>query len=398
MQSLRQPEKHICLNALSAVMGGSITVVRNLAGRIAADKPEWHFTLYYAHPDAAPENPPPNLSLRYKGRLRGVVRRWAWEQACLPLELRRERFDLMLCIGGYTCFATEVPQVSVWQNPNTLTRLPIHRRWQTEAYIALQRRLQALSMRKTRYNIFQTWDSVGMAESRWPMERYPHTAIQWGVDARRWAESEPPPLGDRDPFVLAVGHTYYHKNYEAMIDAIAAYRERFQSDLELRIVGEAFEESHYRSLIDRAERLGVGSLVKFLGALPPGDVVKLYRSASAYVVTSLLETFGLTTLEAMGNGLPVVAGRATCMPEVCGDAALYCDPNQPADIAEKLHAACHDRMLAEELRERGLERVHEFGWDRTSQAFLHVLRGVEAAGAAPAAPARVEAIEYRAAA
>ncbi len=384
--------RRICVNALSCTMGGSITVVRNLVGRLAHLRPDLQFTLLYSHPDAAPDVSPPNLELRFRGRLRSVLHRWTWEQLWLPFLLRRERYDLMLCVGGFTCFATSVPQISVWQNPNILSRLPIPRSWRTEAYLRIQRAMQALSLRKTAYSIFQTWDSVEMAGDRWPMDRYPHTAVHWGMDQRRPAEGAPPPLAARDPFVLAVGHTYHHKNYEVMIDAMAAYRRRFGSDLVLKIAGGSFQDGHHEALIRRAEEKGVGHLVQFLGALPAGDVSKLYRTASAYVTTTLLETFGLTTLEAMGHGLPVVAGRATCIPEVCGDAALYCDPRDPEDVAEKIHAVCHDRLLAQELRDRGLERVTGFSWERTAAGFNraleHVLEELPAeAGSAATAPA-----------
>jgi glycosyltransferase involved in cell wall biosynthesis len=368
--------RRICVNTLSCNMGGSITVVRNLAGRLARLQPDWQFTLLYSHPDAAPQQPPPNLELRFEGRLRSVARRWAWEQLWLPFLLRRERYDLMLCVGGFTCFSTGVPQISVWQNPNILSRLPIPRSWRTEAYTRIQRAVQALSLRKTAYSIFQTWDSVEMAGDRWPMDRYPHTAIHWGMDPQRAADTVPPPLAARDPFILAVGHTYYHKNYEVLIDAIAAYRRRFGSNLALKIAGGSFHDRHHEALVRRAEQKGVGHLVQFLGALPAGQVSKLYRTASAYVTTTLLETFGLTTLEAMGSGLPVVAGRATCMPEVCGDAALYCDPRDPEDVAEKIHAIFHDRLLAQELRDRGLERVRRFTWDRTASDFNRALEHV----------------------
>ncbi len=126
----------------------------------------------------------------------------------------------------------------------------------------------------------------------------------------------------------------------------------------------------------RVEQQGVADVVEFLGATPAEEISALYRTATAYVTTSLLETFGLTTLEAMGHGLPVVAGRATCFPEVCGEAALYCDPRDAEDIALKLHSVCTDSVLARSLRERGFERVREFSWSRTGEAYARVLDGL----------------------
>jgi glycosyltransferase involved in cell wall biosynthesis len=282
----------------------------------------------------------------------------------------------MLCVGGFTCFGAGVRQVSVWQNPNILSRLQIPRSWRTHAYIRAQRIVQSLSMRKAVFNIFLTEDSIEMAKTRWPMDRYPHTAIYSGVDLANVVVDSVPALATREPFVLAVSHTYYHKNYEPLIDAIAVYKRRFGTELRLKIAGGSYDVRHHESLIRRAAQQGVADVVEFLGATPAEEVARLYRTATAYVTTSLLETFGLTTLEAMGHGLPVVASRATCFPEVCGEAALYCDPRDAEDIALKLHSVCTDAVLAQSLRERGFKRVREFSWSRTGEAYARVLDDV----------------------
>jgi glycosyltransferase involved in cell wall biosynthesis len=385
-ETMEQPEqafggdesrtRHVCLNALNGTLGGGITVVRNLAEQLPSLRPNWRFTLLHSHPAAAPADPAPNLALEYRGDLRPVLRRWAWEQLRLPSFLSRGRFDLMLCAGGFTCFGTGVRQVSVWQNPNILSRLRIPRSWRTHAYIRAQRIVQSLSMRKAVFNIFLTEDSLEMAKTRWPMDRFPHTAIYSGVDLANVVVDSVPALATREPFVLAVSHTYYHKNYEPLIDAIAVYKRRFGTELRLKIAGGSYDVRHHERLIRRAAQQGVADVVEFLGATPAEEVAQLYRTATAYVTTSLLETFGLTTLEAMGHGLPVVAGRATCFPEVCGEAALYCDPRDAEDIALKLHSVCTDAELAQSLRERGFNRVREFSWSRTGEAYARVLDGV----------------------
>ena len=102
----------------------------------------------------------------------------------------------------------------------------------------------------------------------------------------------------------------------------------------------------------------------------------MMSKAKVYLVTSLLETFGLTMFEAMGQGLPVLASDATCHPEVCGDAALYCDPRDPVQIATQLHRLVTDPLLAASLRQRGFDRVRAFSWDRTAAKYLAVLEEV----------------------
>ena len=110
MEQLRAEDEshahHVCLNALNGTQGGGITVVRNLAEQLPRLRPNWRFTLLHSHPDAAPADPASNLALEYRGELQPVLRRWTWEQFMLPIALARGRYDLMLCVGGFTCFGT----------------------------------------------------------------------------------------------------------------------------------------------------------------------------------------------------------------------------------------------------------------------------------------------------
>ncbi len=360
----------IGLNAMTAVMGGGITAARQLSVALAEARPGWRFVLFHAHPDVAPARPLPNLEPHYLPVGMRLVRRWLWEQLELPGLLARTRLDGLLTVGGYACFATRLPQVSIWQNPNVLSRLPVQRSARTEAYIRFQRLAQRLSMAKSRMNVFQTWDSVEMARDRFAMDRVPHTAIHWGLDPPEGPP--PPPLSEREPgLVLAVGHSYYHKNYEALIDGATRYAETYGGPLSVRVAGGPYTEDHHSGLMAKAE--AAGGHVRFLGAIPPEQVAALYRRARVYVTTSLLETFGLTSLEAMGHGLPVVAARATCHPEVCGDAARYFDPADADDLARCLHEILTDDGAAQAFRERGLKRVKAFPWPQTGEAFAEIL-------------------------
>jgi len=81
----------------------------------------------------------------------------------------------------------------------------------------------------------------------------------------------------------------------------------------------------------------------------------------------------LPPLEAMTCGCPVVVSRAASLPEVCGEAAVYCDPNDPADIGRALDEVLGDAALQRELRRRGRERALQFTWNRSGTALLRVL-------------------------
>lgn len=102
----------------------------------------------------------------------------------------------------------------------------------------------------------------------------------------------------------------------------------------------------------------------------------LYGGAMAYVTTSHYEGFGLPALEAMACGTPVIAPNTTSFPETVGDAGLFIDPNNCAEISIALQKIIDDPQLANKLRERGLQRIKNFTWDHTAAKTQSLLENV----------------------
>jgi glycosyltransferase involved in cell wall biosynthesis len=165
-------------------------------------------------------------------------------------------------------------------------------------------------------------------------------------------------------FVLYVGNIKPHKNLVRMIEAFDELRTSgANEDLKLLIIGD--EISKLPALRRAVHKHKLHKHVRFLGYVSDETLAILYRLASVFVFPSLYEGFGLTPVEAMASGSPVVTSNVSSLPEVTGDAAVLVDPYDVDSIAEGLRRVLTDPALAAEMRRKGLERAREFSWERS---------------------------------
>jgi glycosyltransferase involved in cell wall biosynthesis len=112
----------------------------------------------------------------------------------------------------------------------------------------------------------------------------------------------------------------------------------------------------------------------FTGHFPSESLPELYAGANIVVFPSMYEGFGLGVLEAMASGVPVACARAASLPETAEHAALYFDPLDPEDMADRMVTLISNRDIARECRTLGLERVKAFSWDRCAAQTLQVIQ------------------------
>ncbi len=106
------------------------------------------------------------------------------------------------------------------------------------------------------------------------------------------------------------------------------------------------------------------------------DLPALYAGAVAYITTSHYEGFGLPALEAMACGTPVIAPNKSAFPEILGDAALLIEPENIDEISNAMQKIIDQPEFANILRERGLEHVKNFTWERAAQQTQSLLESL----------------------
>jgi glycosyltransferase involved in cell wall biosynthesis len=173
------------------------------------------------------------------------------------------------------------------------------------------------------------------------------------------------------PYVLYVGTFYAHKRVDVLVDAFARCAAR-RSDLGLVLVGP--DDGFADALRRRAHAMGLDDRVRFTGRVGDDELASLYRGAQVLALPSVSEGYGLTGVEAMMHGVPVVAARATCLPEVYGDAAAWVEPDDAAGLAAALQTVVDDAATRARLAAAGRRRVASMSWDETARRTLDVYR------------------------
>ncbi|MGH6942972.1 MAG: glycosyltransferase family 4 protein [Geminicoccaceae bacterium] len=176
------------------------------------------------------------------------------------------------------------------------------------------------------------------------------------------------------PFVLFVGHLFPNKNLGNLLRAF----HRIAGDIPHDLVIVGGRRWKFRDDLSLIGSLGLKNRVRVLGFVPRADLRLLYSAASCLAVPSFYESFGLAQLEAMACGCPVVASCTGALPEVAGDAAMYCDPHDPRSIGEAIVKLVSDAKLRRAHVEKGLARARRFTWDRCARQTLSALEAVVA--------------------
>lgn len=193
-----------------------------------------------------------------------------------------------------------------------------------------------------------------------------------GVDVQLW-QREPTTdtaqvLARHDlenrPFALYVGGLDWHKNIEGMLASVALAKAD-EPDLCLAWAGK-LNPSHAEAVQALQQKYGLNGNLKLLGFVSDEDLSVLYRQARAHVLVSWCEGFGLTVVEAMAAGCPVLTTAGGSLEEVAGDAALIVQPDDHAQIAAALVRLFRDSALRARLIEQGRARAPLF--DRSVQA------------------------------
>ncbi|MCJ2179785.1 glycosyltransferase family 4 protein [Novosphingobium album (ex Hu et al. 2023)] len=312
---------------------------------------------------AVPAGTPSDAEIRAKLQLpdssrilRSVLKGYAWEQLVLPM-LQPQSILLNLCNTGPAFRRRQlvlIHDAQVFDTPESYSatfRSVYH--WlvpQLAKRSMLVATVSSHSQERLKLN------GVG-TDRHWEL-------LPNGADHLQRQKSEPTVVPQMHPgangYLLALGSTARHKNIETVMRSLP------DNAPPLVVAGGG------ASVARLVEEFGKGKAVH-VGRVSDGQIKALYENALCFLFPSLTEGFGLPPLEAMSCGCPVIVSRGGAIPEVCGDAAIYCDALDQTAWRSAISDIMADVGLRERLIEKGRQRAARYKWHDTARTILALI-------------------------
>lgn len=177
-------------------------------------------------------------------------------------------------------------------------------------------------------------------------------------------------------FILYVGTLDYRKNLERFVEAFYTVQ-KSHPGIKFIIAGDSPKYKYGNgkaALIKLIQSLDLNDKVLLIGKVNDTQLQYLYKHALCYAFPSLDEGFGLPIIEAMENGLPVMAANNTALPEIGGNAAIYFSPFNLDDMTNAIQNLIQNEILRNELSENGQERAKLFSWEKAGKEIEFIFK------------------------
>jgi glycosyltransferase involved in cell wall biosynthesis len=329
MINIFRPDRKIYING--RFLTQKITGVQRYAYEISKKIIEYRNDIVFITPASSSFNPVYTTSkwnIEKAGRYNGHL----WEQVELPRFLKKKHNPLLInfCSTAPLFYSNQIV---------TIHDLAFrHGKWHSSAFRAFYNFLLPKLSKKANHIVTVSEFSKRDITSSYNINSNKITVIYGAVfeqeNFREAASDEFKKTVLSQKYILSVGSIDPRKNIKRTIEAYLSLENT--KDTQLFLIG-SFNRSFradgsLNKLIEQNK-----DKVKLLGYRSDGELEFLYKNAAFFIYPSLFEGFGLPPLEAMSNGCPVLVSNITSLPEICGNAAVYCDPYDAEDIKNKMN-------------------------------------------------------------
>ncbi|OHB99003.1 MAG: hypothetical protein A2Z58_06490 [Planctomycetes bacterium RIFCSPHIGHO2_12_42_15] len=365
----------IAINTTSAVAGGGVTYLKNLLTYLSKINTNHQYLIlttlkgkevfYFQHPNFK--------FLSFRTPSKNSLLRILWEQLNLPFILKKEGVNVLFSPGNVCPLFTQIPNVIMIQNIEPFSN---HLSKKRGLRLRLLKLLTMLSIKKAQRVIFPSMRARNLIETSGTFVKHaeviyhginkeifhPHTEEDMSYQCKK--------KYNLDKFILYVSHIQRYKNFLELIKAFVLLKDKIGNDIQLVFAGGCFDEEYYRKMQDFIREHRYEDRIIFLGNVPYEELPFLYSACMIFVYPSTCESFGMTLVEAMACGAPILTSNIEPMTEICANAAIYFDPTNPAIIADVIFKTIMDKDVISTLKINLLKRSKIFSWENTAIRML----------------------------
>ena len=287
-----------------------------------------------------------------------------WFDYVLPKALKKYKCDVFVSTDGYLSLKTNLPQLTVMHdlnfehNPDDLPKNALKFLKKRFPLFAKKADQLCTVSQFSKDDIVKTY---GISPEKIHVTYNGASPVFKVIDEEEKAKSRLL-FTAGNKYILFVGAIHKRKNIQRLIEAYKELKLEGKISQHLLIVGEPMWKSETVEIDEQLK-----PFIHFTGHLSLEVIAKIMGSADCLAFVSYFEGFGIPLVEAMQSGVPVLAGNKTALPEIGGNAALYCDPYSIDSIQEELERILNDEALRELHIQKGLERAKDFSWDNTAK-------------------------------
>ncbi|MGH9431535.1 MAG: glycosyltransferase [Terriglobia bacterium] len=368
------------VEALGLTAGGGKGIVSELLPALATHQ-EHEFVAILPRVPEYGSMGAPNLKIMEFEKPRGLLRRALFLHRTVPEICRAEHADALLCLGNFAPRRLPIPALISLRNAFFVSPSP-----EACGGLSLRERLivryARWHFRRLPEDIFLTVETELMREqflNAYPVEPSRVAVISNGagrlprIDAGEAARARKP----EDPFTfLCLARYYPHKNIEVCVEAIKGL---VSTGRRARLLLTVDAGDHRRAcrLLQRVRQEGLEEWVQSLGTVRRSELPRIFASADALLLPTLLESFSRTFLEAMSYELPILTSDRDFARRICGGAALYFDPLHAESVAGAMAQIMENAALRRDLVARGFKEAARFpDWDEIAAQFVTALESV----------------------
>jgi glycosyltransferase involved in cell wall biosynthesis len=307
----------------------------------------------------------------------------------------RERPDVFLSPSVYTYFPVppRIPTVVAIHDtiPERFPELTLPSRkarlfWRGKVKLALAQAKLVLTV--SNYSAAELANVLGVSPTHIRVAPLaPSPAYHPESRERACAAAAEQGVPEGEPWFTYVGGFNPHKRVETIIEAHASVVRGGGPRAHLLLIGSLTEDvfhGNVKEIRDAIEKYGTSDLVHWTGFVPDSELRTLHSGATALILVSEAEGFGLPAVEAAACGAPVIATRASPLPEVLAEGGIFIEPGDTSAIAQAMQRLLTEPGLRDRLGEHARERATSLDWHDGARVTLDALHSI----ARPAAGVR----------